>query len=428
MSDIAAPAPAMTPTSARERIDVIDILRGLALFGILTANMRGFSAPAQVYFNVDALFKGQLDTIVQEWVYILFQGKFITLFSFLFGLGFAVQMDRARERGKSVSFYPRRLFVLLLFGLIHSWFIWWGDILVGYALTGFVLFFFRNAKQRTIATWAIVLFCVPLLRQIGFFIWNNFVHTPVPNAGGGGGHGDAELQQAIQHAIALYRDGAFWPRVQQRFWDWASFASHLHFTIATFTLPRFLAGLWAWRTGVFRNLEAFAPKLKRIWIWSFALGVFCDAVAGTIFHLMGNGRKFPPGVGLIASILNQFAAPIMSVFYGTSVLLACRSSVWKARLTPFGAVGRMALTNYILQSILCTYFFRWTKLYGVAGPAFDIIPTIILYSLQVAFSVWWLRNFHFGPLEWLWRALTYGVKPPMRKPVMNAGEPLAAEA
>src|SRR5690242_20560580 len=127
MSDIAAPAPAMMPTRASERIDVIDILRGMALFGILAANMRGFSAPAQVYFNTDALFKGHLDSIVQEWIYILVQGKFITLFSFLFGLGFAVQMDRARERGKSVGFYPRRLFVLLLFGLIHSWFIWWGD-------------------------------------------------------------------------------------------------------------------------------------------------------------------------------------------------------------------------------------------------------------------------------------------------------------
>src|SRR4051794_584127 len=102
MSDVAAPVPSMTPTSARERIDVIDILRGLALFGILAANMRGFSAPSQVYFDIEALFKGHLDQVVQDWIYILVQGKFITLFSFLFGLGFAVQMDRARERGQSI--------------------------------------------------------------------------------------------------------------------------------------------------------------------------------------------------------------------------------------------------------------------------------------------------------------------------------------
>lgn len=427
MSDIAGPAPAMMPTSASERIDVIDILRGMALFGILAANMRGFSAPAQVYFNTDALFKGQLDTIVQEWIYILVQGKFITLFSFLFGLGFAVQMDRARERGRSVAFYPRRLFILLLFGLFHSWFIWWGDILVGYALTGFVLLLFRNARQRTIIIWAVALFAVNPLQQIGFFIWNSLLHHAA--AQGSGSHGEAQLQQTIQHAISIYRDGAFWPRAQQRFWDWASFTTHLHLTIATYVLPRFLTGLWVWRTGVFKNLERFVPRIKKIWTWSLVLGVASDAIASTLFHMMGKGVKFPPGTGMIAGLLYQVSAPVMSAFYGCSVLLACRSSVWKSRLAPFGAVGRMALTNYILQSIICTYFFRWTKLFGVAGPAFDLMPTIILYTLQVFFSVWWLQNYHFGPLEWLWRGLTYGVKPPMRKRrIPSAEEPLTAGA
>src|SRR6266851_4296347 len=141
----------MTPVAAGERIGLLDILRGLALFGIIAANMRGFSDPAQVYFNIEEMFSGTADKIAQGFIDFFIQGKFITLFAFLFGLGFAIQMSRAEERGKPVKFYPRRLLVLLVFGLIHSWFIWWGDILVGYALTGFVLFLFRKATRKTIA-------------------------------------------------------------------------------------------------------------------------------------------------------------------------------------------------------------------------------------------------------------------------------------
>src|SRR5882762_9213530 len=121
MSEILDAPVRMTPVAAGERIDTIDILRGLALFGILTANMRGFGAPELVYFNIGELFKGKADQFVQGFVDLFVQGKFITLFAFLFGLGFAVQMTRAEERGKSVSFYPRRLLVLMCFGLLHAW-------------------------------------------------------------------------------------------------------------------------------------------------------------------------------------------------------------------------------------------------------------------------------------------------------------------
>src|SRR5258707_13431362 len=116
----------MAPVARSERIDVIDILRGLALFGILTANMRGFAAPFELYGNINRMFTANIDWIAQAFVNTAFQGKFVTLFSFLFGLGFAVQMTRAEERGRSVSFYPRRLFFLLLIGLLHAWLSWAG--------------------------------------------------------------------------------------------------------------------------------------------------------------------------------------------------------------------------------------------------------------------------------------------------------------
>jgi uncharacterized protein len=111
---------AMAPVASGERIDVIDILRGMTLFGILAANMRGFNAPSQVYFNIGRMYSGTADTIAQAFIDFFVQGKCVTLFAFLFGLGFAVQMDRAEERGKSISFYPRRLAILLVIGLMHS--------------------------------------------------------------------------------------------------------------------------------------------------------------------------------------------------------------------------------------------------------------------------------------------------------------------
>ena len=133
------------PIAASERILYIDILRGMALFGILAANMRGFDAPASVYGNIKLLFHNRADMIAQGFIDIFIQGKFVTLFSFLFGLGFAVQMTRAVARGaKFMSFYPRRLAALALFGLIHGILIWWGDILLTYAVAGALLLFFRN--------------------------------------------------------------------------------------------------------------------------------------------------------------------------------------------------------------------------------------------------------------------------------------------
>jgi uncharacterized protein len=128
------------PVTLSERILFIDVLRGLALFGILTANMRAFNAPVDAYMHIGVLFHGRADVIAEGVVDAVFQGKFISIFSFLFGLGFAMQMSRAEARGVGfLSFYPRRLAALALFGIIHGMLIWSGDILFTYALSGTVL-------------------------------------------------------------------------------------------------------------------------------------------------------------------------------------------------------------------------------------------------------------------------------------------------
>jgi len=399
---------AMVPVAAGERIDVIDILRGLTLFGILTANMRGFNAPSQVYFNIGRMYAGTADSIAQGLIDFFIQGKCVTLFAFLFGLGFAVQMDRAAERGKSISFYPRRLAILLVIGLLHATLIWWGDILVPYALLGFVLLLFRKANQKTIAWWAIGLFCSDFLISLGFGIWGIFHPSPPPPPRAVG------LTPEMIHAISVYRDGSFLGMAQYRAPDWFQINFPPWWWI-TFVLPRFLVGLWVWRTGLLKNVEAYLPLIRKVGAWGLAIGLACET-AMAYFTFMAPP---PRGVFTVGGWLNRVAhdlsLPALACFYACVVLLLVQNADWKRRLAPFGAVGRMALTNYLLQSLICTYFFHWTKLYGKVGPAMGLIPTVMLFAVQIPVSVWWLHHYEFGPMEWLWRSLTYGRFQPNRK-------------
>jgi uncharacterized protein len=290
----------MMPVAAGERIDVIDILRGMTLFGILVANMRGFSAPSQVYFNIGRMFSGTADSIAQGFIDFVVQGKCITLFAFLFGLGFAVQMTRAEERGKSVSFYPRRLAILFVIGMIHATLIWWGDILVPYALIGFVLLLFRKRQQKTIAWWTVFFFCSEFLLSIGFGIWVYFHPSPPPPPRTMG------LTPELVHAISVYRDGSFLGMVQFRMPDWFH-TNWPPWWSLTFVLPRFLAGLWVWRTGLLKDVQAHLPLIRKVGVWALAIGVACDAAMAYFKY----AAPPPRGVPSLPGLLNQIAHSVV---------------------------------------------------------------------------------------------------------------------
>src|SRR5271170_811818 len=152
------------PVSLSERILFVDVLRGMALFGILAANMRAFFAPLDAYDHIDVLFHSRADVLAQAFIDAFIQGKFITIFSFLFGMGFAIQMSRAEARGvRFMGFYPRRLLALALFGLIHGMLIWAGDVLLTYAVSGAILLLFRKRQQKTLLWWAGGLFALPIV-------------------------------------------------------------------------------------------------------------------------------------------------------------------------------------------------------------------------------------------------------------------------
>ena len=410
------------PISASERILYIDILRGMALFGILAANMRGFDAPASVYGNIKILFHGRADMIAQAFNDIFIQGKFVTLFSFLFGLGFAVQLSRAEARGaKFMSFYPRRLAALALFGLIHGLLIWWGDILLAYALAGTLLLLLRNRSQKTLLWSAGSIFCLPVLVMTGLAI------------AGFLGHGPFRAQPVkppdmakINSVITIYSHGSVPQILRENLVIWKQQLSDTSFGFYAVSL--FLLGMWVWRSGIVNRLDEYKPVLMRVCAWCIPVGLALNTFV-TLANLRPPTGK-PTLIGYFAAVLDLPAAHILSAGYAAGLAVLIQNPAWRRRLTPFAAVGRTALTNYLTESVLCTVFYYnyTTGLYGRVGPAVDLIPTVVLYGSQVLFSNWWLARYRFGPMEWLWRGMTYGKLPTMRKQPEVVALPLADAA
>lgn len=403
------------PVSLSERILFLDVLRGMALFGILAANMRAFFAPLDIYGNIDVLFHGRADVIAQWFVNTFAQGKFISLFSFMFGLGFAIQMSRAEARGvRFMGFYPRRLLALALFGLIHGIFIWGGDILLTYAFSGALLLLFRKRKQKTLLWWAGSLISLPILVNGVFLVlYISGIRFPAMAP-------KPPDMKKIQAIVDIYAHGSVRQIMAQNWVEWKSTIAFTLFGI--YTLALFLLGMWVWRAGILQRLSEYRPVLKRVCAWCLPIGLVLSIYVGTVFALV----PFTPITywTWTAGALLYFSAHILAAGYASGLALIFLSGRWRPFLNAFAAVGRMALTNYLMESVICTLFFYHytTGLYGRVGPAWGWLFTVVFFAAQIAFSNWWLSRYRFGPMEWLWRGLTYGKFPSMSKdePVLAA--------
>ena len=399
--EIPPPKPA-APVPVEERIQAIDVLRGLALFGILTANMRGFNSPMQAYFNPLLMWKEPADRIAQALVDCFVSGKFITLFAFLFGLGFAVQLTRAETGGgRFAGLFGRRMTGLLLFGLAHSFLIWWGDILLNYAFVGFLLLLFRKRSQKTVLIWATALYWVPVVAMAGLavavMLGAKVPSPPEPTA------------QILQETIRVYAEGSYGEVFGKRAAEWRALNSAFPFFFPR-VLSLFLFGFWFWRTGFFQNLAEHVPTVRRAAPWLLLAGAAGNGAATAINEIWRPNPMGADPMAVLYFLVASAAIPALSAFYACLVILAVGDERWRRRVSVFGYVGRMALTNYLLQSVLCTtlYYSHGFGLYGKVGPLMGVLPTILIYGAQILFSGWWLGQFRYGPCEWLWRAMTYG--------------------
>jgi len=411
-------ATVLAPVSDRERIQVIDALRGFALLGILLVNMGLFSAPFIGWVIGVPRGEAPVDRAAEFGVLWLATGKFYPLFSFLFGLGMSIQMARATER--SVNFarrYARRLLVLLVFGLAHALLLWNGDILFIYALVGFVLMLFRNARPKTLLIWAAVLLTLPFVLAILSAAANAVFLSAMPMNAMTTGDFDLDrlLKDLYAQAVAVYGRGAWGQIFVWRAIEWIIVLIAFTFNSALQILGLFLLGLYAGKTGLLQNTDAhrrlFAIGAR------VALPVGLAANALIAWGMVREGNALTSGVMALAQAFHLFFGPLLTFGYLSAIVLLSEQAWARRLLAPLSAAGRMALSNYLMQSVICTTIFYsyGLGLYGQMGAGAGVLLSLVIWVIQLPISMIWLRFFQFGPLEWVWRALTYGKAPAMRR-------------
>lgn len=364
----------LLPVSTTERIQALDVLRGFALFGVLLAytlwNLG--SPPAESYSQINILLDTALSALVDE--------KFYTLFAFLFGLGFSIQVQRADRRGINiVPFYFRRLLALALIGCVHALLLRNGDILLPYAVMGIFLLLFRRASNRTLLIAGII---AVLHQQIARYAWH-LSGIPFPALP------QTNRESYLVDNFAWVR---FWYTTAVVFWPMC--------------LPMFFFGLYLGRRQFFEKLESKVTTLRV----ALVTGVVVSVLAYTLRIFLAT--KLGPSV--FSPVLWHIHAWGLATCYASTLLLLLQTQHGKRWVTPLGLVGRMALTNYLLQALIIVPTCIELKLFDRVTPDLALLLTLIVWSIQVPFSVWWLRRFHFGPAEWLWRSITYGRLQPMR--------------
>ena len=419
---VAEPAEPWGPTQPGERIRVIDVLRGLALFGIVTANMRGFAGPLTSYFQPDLIWKTRIDFWVQVFVDTFIQGKFITIFAFLFGVGFAVQFTRAEKRRSGFArVYSRRLLALLLLGALHQFLFWWGDILVSYALGGFLLIPFRKRRNKTVLIWTLALMLAPIVGAAGAAAYKRLRPDPpqrVEEARKKAVEERRQRESDMSKTVQVYQTGSY-PRIfRERLGELKREIRTQPFVVVL-TLPIFLLGLWVWRQGIFQDPEAHRTLLRKGLVIGALVGLPANiAHVWGAHQISGQVQVGPPSPFMIAGfLLALFGRPALSMSYACALGLLFLNETWRPRLLPFAAIGRTALSNYLLQTVVCTTIF-----YGYGGALFArvslawlLVLTVVIYALEAPLSNWWLARYRFGPAEWIWRSMTYGQAQPMRR-------------
>lgn len=411
--------PGITPVQQTERVQIVDILRGFALFGILFVNMTIFSRPFQAIVLPADASAPWYDRAAEWLIHFLGESKFYALFSLLFGLGLTLLMDRIEARnGRFVPLYMRRLLVLLGFGLVHAFLIWVGDILILYALLGFLLILFRKAKPRTLLTWAIVLLLIPLLFTTATTILVE-VGRSVPEGAEQIDATFAELETGyradVERAYRVYPSGSFAEITDQRVYDYTSMGLTSFFVLGFNVMAMFLIGIYFGKKQIFQNLEANRPLFRRLLLWGLIVGIPGNALYATL--IMPISRFESSWALMLASLAQGIGAPLLCLAYISGFALLASDPSRVKRLSILAPVGQMALTNYLTQSIVCTLIFYGygLGLFGKVGTAAGIGLTILIYLLQIPISHWWMKRFKYGPVEWLWRSLTYLKPQPIRR-------------
>jgi len=401
------------PVTERERVEELDVLRGIALFGVLTMNFVFIAGAGQLATEAQlaALPTANLDWWAYNAVRLFIGDKANTVFATLFGLGFYLQMKRGEGHPGFEQRYARRLFWLFMFGLINALFLWIGDILNLYAVAGFALLAMRRWRTRTLV----------IFGSIAALYSHNLQESLLSLAGikliPDSLYGDAAVLE--RQAVAVSGDYAMIVATFAR-WTWIEWlAGGMMAAWLIYAIGRFALGAAIGRCGILDDLPRFIPLLRRIARIAIPTGL----LAALAIRLVMREILVLPGdietVREVANALRSPAALLLAAGYCAGIVVALQSGWGKRLFGVFAPVGRMALTNYLAQGLIYAFILFGVGpglgLAGRIGSAAVLAICIAFFAFQVAFSHWWLARYRFGPMEWLWRTLTYGERPPLRR-------------
>jgi uncharacterized protein len=401
----------ISPISSNERIEILDVLRGLAVGGILIGNMQWFSG----YGMMPPALAAQTplaDQITHFLIHFFVEGKFYSIFSFLFGFGFALQIARAEVRGDQTALlFKRRLFWLLVIGLLHAYLLWAGDILSVYAVMGFVLILFRRKTNEALLKWAFWLLVIPILTYILIYILFVAFVPESALAGFEASQGDRWKESVQQVQQGSYFEILTGYNLQYIVGRYAGLILQMRLPKI---LAMFLLGFYAYRRGFFQNLSSHQPFIRRVLVYGLVLGF-----VGNLAFVMSakSEADFPPSPAGIAGVTAYaFGVPALALFFIALITTLWQKAAWQQLLAFLAPVGRMALTNYLMQTIICVLIFYGYGLaqFGKHGAVVSTLIALAIFLFQILISTLWLKYFNYGPMEWIWRQLTYGKRLDLR--------------
>jgi uncharacterized protein len=395
--DTTGALPAQGPVAPSSRIEDIDVLRGLALFGVLAINIvfefrvsifEQFLPPAGTIPAIDRALSDVLAAAIEL--------KALALFSFLFGVGLAIQSDRLINNPRRLTLLIRRLVVLLGIGAAHLFLLWNGDILVEYAMAGLVVLpFLFGPRWLTllVAAASLVLFLtMPLLPPVVQFPSHFWIF------------------QHIVEATRAYGDGGFLDVLAFRVREIPAFFP-LHVLIFPRTIALFLFGVLAWRSGILQRASEHKSLLFSIAMGGVLFGGALTVVAQEqdLFGWPSLGRAHE------VMVERRLGGVVLAAGYAASIVGLASVPAGQRMLAWAAPVGRMALTNYLGQSLILGWIFYGYGfgLFGKLSVSTAFTIGVVVYAMQAAISAWWLGRYRYGPVEWLWRSLMYGSWQPM---------------
>ncbi|WP_153732008.1 DUF418 domain-containing protein [Sporosarcina obsidiansis] len=383
----------LTPTPLTERVDGLDFLRGLALLGIFIANMLHFHSP-YAYMDPYTWFSTPGDQSAFHFIDVFIEASFYPLFAMLFGYGLNMQYEKSlKNQTPFAPFMARRMSWLLVFGIFHALLIWFGDILFTYAIMGFIMIALVRIPKKWLFSLALVLYIVPSSLLYIFTLISRKIN---PNSLL---DGFVDIQQ-IELAISAYAHGTFIEIFMYRMSEWFTYGVIGLITAIFVILPLMMLGAAFSKWKIIENMYAMKWKLVVTMIVCISLGILLKSMPYI------DGPKFEN----IYLVQSTFGGPILTIGYVALFMLLWQIPFLKIVTKPFATIGRMAFTTYIMQSIIATLIFYsyGAGLYGKVDIVTGTWLAIGIFVIQMIAAQIWLSKFRMGPLESIWKRLSYG--------------------